>query len=99
MSQRAVENLLGRLITDGRLREKFFQDPAGVCLRESFDLTTRELEALLTLDETGLERFARSVDAHIVRVAREASQASELTLGHLRRSRTSRPPRFARKAT
>ncbi len=69
MSQRAVEGTLGRLITDSEFRRGFYADPAATCLRESLDLTTRELEALMALDQSRLQTFARVLDARIVRAA------------------------------
>lgn len=69
MSQQAVEGTLGRLITDSEFRRCFYTDPAATCLRESLDLTTRELEALMALGPTRLQEFAKGIDARIVRAA------------------------------
>ena len=69
MSQRAVEGILGRLITDSEFRRGFYADPAAMCVREALDLTTRELEALMTLDQSRLRTFASVLDARIVRAA------------------------------
>ena len=69
MSQRAVEITLGRLITDGAFRRTFYTDPAATCRRESLDLTTQELDALMALDRWRLQAFAKSLDARIVRAA------------------------------
>jgi hypothetical protein len=69
MSQQAVEGTLGRLITDSEFRRGFYADPAATCLRESLDLTTRELEALMALGQTRLQAFAKGIDARIVRAA------------------------------
>lgn len=69
MSQRAVEGTLGRLITDSEFRRGFYANPAATCLRESLDLTTRELEALIALDQSRLQEFAKVIDARIVRAA------------------------------
>jgi hypothetical protein len=46
-----VEGLLGGLLTDEEFRHRFCLQPAGTCRDGSFDLTSRELEALLRLDE------------------------------------------------
>jgi len=67
MSQRAVEGILGRLITDSEFRRGFYADPAATCLRESLDLTARELEALLALDPVRVQAFAKALDTRIVR--------------------------------
>jgi hypothetical protein len=69
MSQRAVEGTLGRLITDSEFRDAFYADPAATCVRESLDLTTRELEALMALGPSHLETFGRAVDSRIIRAA------------------------------
>ncbi|MBI4516700.1 MAG: Franean1_4349 family RiPP [Deltaproteobacteria bacterium] len=69
MSQRAVEGLLGRLLTDGDFRRVFFDNPAATCLKQSLELTAGELEAITRLDERRLEGFARELDARIIRAA------------------------------
>ena len=69
MSQRTVECTLGRLVTDSENRQGFYADPAETCRRESLDLTTRELEALMALDQSCLQTFAKVLDARIVRAA------------------------------
>ena len=69
MSQQAVEGTLGRLMTDSQFRRCFYADPAATCRQESLDLTTRELEALMQLDESRLQAFAKALDARIVRAA------------------------------
>ena len=69
MSQRTVEGTLGRLITDSEFRRGFYADPTEMCLRASLDLTTREIEALMALDQSRLQAFAKVLDARIVRAA------------------------------
>ena len=105
MSQRAVEGTLGRLITDSEFRRGFYANPAATCLREALDLTTRELEALIALDQSRLHDFAKVLDARIVRAglggahywsewassARGSRERNKLTPGASR-------PRFARGA-
>jgi len=71
MSQRTVECLLGRLITDRQFRVRFFEAPASVCAEGGLDITARELEALLRLDESRIAEFAHHVDVKIVRAAVE----------------------------
>jgi hypothetical protein len=75
MSQKGVEGLLGRLITDGEFRKRFYQEPAASCMKEKLEITTRELEALITLEETAVEQFARRLDPKIVRAAISADKA------------------------
>ncbi len=67
MSQRAVEGLLGRLVTDRRFRRQFYLEPGATCTRESLELTMRELSAVLALEEPRIEEFAGWLDAKIVR--------------------------------
>lgn len=76
MSQRAVEGLLGRLITDKAFRHKFYEEPVASCAQESLEVTQRELEALLRLDELHLEQFAKRLDPKIVRATVEVNALS-----------------------
>ena len=69
MSQRSVEGLLGRLVTDRQFRQLFYEDPAGTCLRQSIDLTARELEAVLALEESRIDAFGKQIDTRIIRAA------------------------------
>ncbi len=71
MSQKAVESLLGRLITDRQFRRRFYQDPAPLCLAEGLLVTVRELEAVLSLDERRIAEFSHDVDMKIIRAAVE----------------------------
>ncbi len=67
MSQRGVEGLLGRLVTDRRLRRRFFEAPEHTCLSEMYEVSEREMEALLALGELELEFLAQRLDDRIVR--------------------------------
>jgi hypothetical protein len=67
MSQHAVEEALGRLITDSEFRRLFYMDPAATCQRESLDLTAREMDALVALNASRLQAMARVLDTRIVR--------------------------------
>ena len=71
MSQRGVEGLLGRLITDKSFRQRFFQEPGAVIVAESLEVTTRELDAVCRLDEERVISFAKGLDNRIVRAALE----------------------------
>ncbi len=69
MSQRAVERLLGRLITDAEFRRRFYEDAAAACGAMRHALTPRELEAVQATDETAVRAFAAQLDPRIVRAA------------------------------
>ena len=83
MSQRAVEALLGRLITDATFRRWFHQEPTAACQAEAFEVTSRELDALLALQGARIDDFAKLLDPRIVRVAitRERQTADSLARG------------------
>jgi hypothetical protein len=68
MSQRAVERTLGKLVTDERFREQFYQDPATACLRAGLNLSPRELEALLRTPREALGRLGETLDDRICRL-------------------------------
>lgn len=69
MSQKAVESLLGRLVTDQDFRHRFYVEPAATCRAESLDVTGRELEAILVVDETHFDVLAEHLDPRVVRAA------------------------------
>jgi hypothetical protein len=67
MSQRSVERVLGRLITDSRFRSDFFEEPDRACADEGVELSSVEMQALLRIDENVLLAFAAGVDPRIWR--------------------------------
>lgn len=67
MSQRSVERVLGRLITDGRFRADFFEEPARALEGEGVELSQVEMQALLRIDEDLLVALAAGVDPRIWR--------------------------------
>lgn len=67
MSQRAVESILGRLITDEEFREEFFREPLEACRMNGWGVTPAELSALIGLDPGLLQGMAGSLDPKIVR--------------------------------
>ena len=68
MSQRSVEHLIGRLVTDEGLRRRFRREPEAV-LREveqrGMELNACEWKALAGLNATDLERFAGRIDPRL----------------------------------
>lgn len=71
MTQRFVEIVVGRLITDETFRTGFLQNPEGV-LSELLDrgvhLTRAEMAALLATDASLWEQAAGSVDPRLQKV-------------------------------
>jgi len=67
MSQKGVEGLLGRMLTDSDFRRRFYQDPAAACIAAAMEVTTRELEAVLTVEEARIAELSKTLDARIVR--------------------------------
>ena len=71
MSQRNVERLLGRLVTDEGFRRKFWESREGALGElESLGCEFNECErrALLDLSEACVEQFAGSIDPRIQKV-------------------------------
>jgi hypothetical protein len=59
MSQKAVEQLIGRLVTDARFRKRASRELDLVCIEEGYDLTDAELNIVSSLD---FERLAQAED-------------------------------------
>jgi hypothetical protein len=72
MSQREVEHLIGRLVTDEEFRREFDTDPGGV-LRELVDrgvpLTGSEVAALSATPAEVWHRAARDLDPRLQKVS------------------------------
>lgn len=68
MSQRNVERVIGRLVTDEAFRRRFSRDPADT-LRSltdiGIDLTVCELQALVAIDPGLVTRFADAIDPRL----------------------------------
>lgn len=72
MTQRNVERLIGRLVTDEALRGRFIQDPGGAVaevVAEGWELTEMERAALASLDRRSLAQLAARVDRRIQKAA------------------------------
>ncbi len=71
MSQRSVEQVIGRLVTDEGFRDRFAADP-GIAIQELVDggleLNGCELRALTALDPDRIARFAEAIDPRIQKV-------------------------------
>jgi hypothetical protein len=72
MTQRSVEVLIGRLVSDEELRALFRRDPRAVlseARQSGLELSALEAEAFETLDLPALERLARALDARLQRAS------------------------------
>lgn len=72
MSHRNVEIVIGKLVTDEALRFEFRRRPASLLLRladQGIGLTHYEVDAILGLDVTALDRFAGTLDPRLEKAA------------------------------
>ena len=69
MSQRGVERVLGRLVTDETFREGFYDDPETALLFYAADLTAGEIDALRHVPRAALAAFSARVDDRICRLS------------------------------
>jgi hypothetical protein len=70
MSQRSVEWLLGRLLTDEDLRTEFIRNPAetlATLQRQGWDLNASEVEALLSGNSAMWRDLAERIPARLKR--------------------------------
>lgn len=68
MTQRTVELVLGRLITDEAFRRSFTEDPAGTLAtiaERGAELNSCEVHALCSLDSDLLARVAEAIDPRL----------------------------------
>jgi len=77
MSQRAVEQILGRLLTDEEFRHQFFEELHCTCYASGFELTPVELQALRRIPRTPLEALSRRLDDTIRRLYVSAAPDDE----------------------
>ena len=72
MSQRLIELLIGRLITDERFRAEFLDDPEntlqGLCER-GLELSRTEMAALINTDPELWSRTADAIDPRLQKVS------------------------------
>jgi hypothetical protein len=88
MSQRSVEILLGRLVTDEEIRHRFRSDPEAVFAEArtlGLELTEVEIDALRALDLRAVDRLARALDPRIQKVSLQTP--FQRTGGHRRARR------------
>jgi hypothetical protein len=68
MSQRAVEQALGKLLTDEAFREAFFADPEGAAFRAGLALSATELDALRSLSPGAVADLCARLDHRVCRL-------------------------------
>jgi hypothetical protein len=76
MSQRHVENFIGRLVTDIQFRRAFAanaQDVLAAFRSENQDLAPVEMSALARIDPDAVNRLARTIDPRLKRLSIEPS--------------------------
>jgi hypothetical protein len=70
MSQKTVESIVGRLLTDEEYRVRFLGDPFAVLVAlrdQGVDLTRGEIEALVRTDRTLWTEAAERIDPDLQR--------------------------------
>jgi len=71
MSQRTVESVIGRLVTDEEFRRRFRDKPGTVIdelIASGVPLTPVERRALLEMDSGACEQFAERVDPRLQKI-------------------------------
>jgi hypothetical protein len=79
MAQKTVELIIGRILTDEDLRERFLQRPDDtlVSLRDQgHDLTNGEISALVQTDRRLWQRGTKWLDVRLQRCRLDASHTS-----------------------
>ena len=72
MSQRNVQQVIGRLVTDEAFRRKFEESPGAALadmIVDGLELNTIELLALASIDRQVVTRFAEALDPRIQKIA------------------------------
>ena len=77
MSQRGVERVLGRMITDEGFRDRFFADAWIAFVPYATDLTSEELDALRRIPRAALTALSECVDDRICRLVVPAAESRE----------------------
>lgn len=67
MSAEAVQQIIGRAITDAEFRQQLIDNARTAC--KDYDLTTEELDALEALDAESMKAFAGTLDSRLSKSA------------------------------
>jgi len=79
VSQQAVERALGKLVTDGAFRERFFVHPEAATWEAGLPLSPDELDALSRLSRSAVVRFSEGLDKRICQACRKLPRPLEDT--------------------
>jgi hypothetical protein len=77
MSQQAVEQTLGKLLTDEFFRERFFTTPRETVWAAGLRLSDIELAALSRLSRSALRSFSARLDPRICRLCLATGSSPE----------------------
>lgn len=83
MSQREVERLIGRLITDEDFRGQFERDPRGTLramVEREVSLTSAEMAALAATPRSVWQRAARDIDPRLQKCSLRSPHAPRATV-------------------
>ena len=72
LSQRSIEILVGRLVTDEAFRHAFVQDPVstlGVFMQSGHELNAVEIQALTASGSSFWDEIAERIDPRLQRIA------------------------------
>jgi len=75
VTQRSIEMVIGRLVTDEEFRETFLSDPhraLGELLERGTHLTHAEIAALVATDSALWEQVAEQVDPRLQKISLKA---------------------------
>ena len=75
MSQQAVERTIGKLVTDARFRDRFFENPAAATWEAGLPLSPGELEELSLVPRAAVTQFGESLGPRIIRLCLDAPNA------------------------
>lgn len=67
MSQKVVEIIIGKAVTDAEFRKQLFEDPDNAL--KGYDLTSEEIAALKAVEKEAIEKFAGELDKRISKSA------------------------------
>ena len=77
MSQCAVEQVLGKLLTNEDFRREFFENPHRACFLFGLKLSPVELEAVMRIPQTPLAALSQCLDDRIRRLCMPATSGEE----------------------